>query len=101
LGAALSALTLISAASTFFWSFALPLWGPNELEGRQFISLDWIPMAALVTSFLAFVVSGIGTASTVILGWRSERRESKLKIAQLELQLAEARAKPASSEKPN
>lgn len=53
-----------------------------------------IPAYALVVSICAFFVSAFGTASTVILGWRNERRqaaESRLKIEQLELQLAEAR----------
>jgi hypothetical protein len=53
-----------------------------------------IPAYALVVSIGAFFVSAFGTASTVILGWRNERRqaaESRLKIEQLELQLAEAR----------
>lgn len=50
-------------------------------------------------SVAAFVVSSVGTASAVILGWRCERRqaaESKLKIEQLELQLAEARKQTAA-----
>ena len=42
-------------------------------------------------SFLALVVSAIGTTSSMLLGWRAERRlaeESKLKIQQLERELA-------------
>jgi hypothetical protein len=42
------------------------------------------------------IVSGIGTASTILLGWRADRRQAKefkLKIEQLELQLQEARMK--------
>jgi hypothetical protein len=42
-----------------------------------------------------FIVSSFGTASTIMLGWRAERRQSqefRLKIEQLELQLVEARA---------
>jgi hypothetical protein len=55
-----------------------------------------IAAVAIGISFLTFVISAIGTASTIILGWRSERRqaeESKLRIAQLEIQLAEVKAK--------
>ena len=61
--------------------------------------LDWVPIITASVSFLALVISALGTASTIMLGWRSERRqaqESRLKIAQLELQLAEARVKPAA-----
>jgi hypothetical protein len=48
------------------------------------------------------VVSAIGTTSTILLGWRAERRQSeefKLKIKQLELQLQETQAKLVSPAK--
>jgi hypothetical protein len=47
---------------------------------------------------LSMLVALIGTSSTILLGWRAERRQSaeyKLKIEQLELQIAEARKKAA------
>jgi hypothetical protein len=50
----------------------------------------------LIISSFAFVLTAIGTASTVLLGWHADRRQSdefRLKIEQLELQLKEARAK--------
>ena len=43
----------------------------------------------------ALFFTGLATISSIILGWRSERRqadESRLKIAHLELQLEQARA---------
>jgi hypothetical protein len=53
-------------------------------------------------SVLALIVTAIGATSTILLGWRAERRQAdeyklksdeyKLKIQQLELQLAEAKA---------
>jgi hypothetical protein len=46
-------------------------------------------------SVLTLIVTAIGATSTILLGWRSERRQSdefKLKIQQLELQLAETKA---------
>jgi hypothetical protein len=49
-----------------------------------------------VISFLGLIVSAVGVYSSVRLGWRADRRQSeefKLKIEQLELQLAEAREK--------
>lgn len=61
-----------------------------------------LPALALVVSACAFFVSAIGTASAVILGWRNERRQAaefRLKIEQLELQLAEARRSAAAGEK--
>jgi hypothetical protein len=54
---------------------------------------------ATVISGLTFLVSSIGTASTVILGWRSERRQTqefKLKVQQLETEVR--RLKQASPE---
>jgi hypothetical protein len=67
---------------------------PNILESV----LQWVPLLTVLVSFLALVISSLGTASTIMLGWRSERRqaeESRLKIEQLELQLADVRAKAA------
>ncbi|QOZ51632.1 hypothetical protein [Bradyrhizobium sp. CCBAU 53338] len=49
-------------------------------------------------SLATFVVSATGTASTIVLGWPADRRqvaEAKLKIAQLQLELFEARQKHA------
>jgi hypothetical protein len=53
-----------------------------------------LPLYAFLVSTGAFLVSTIGTASTVILGWRNERRqaaESQLRVAELEAQIAESR----------
>ena len=58
-------------------------------------TLPFIGLATLCISFLALIVSGIETTSSVLLGWRADRRQSdefKLKIQQLELQLAETKA---------
>ena len=51
--------------------------------------------SALLLGLGALCFTGIGTISSVILGWRSERRqaaESRLRVAQLEMQLAQAKA---------
>ena len=43
---------------------------------------EWVPLLTVSVSFLALVISALGTASTIMLGWRSERRqaeESRLK----------------------
>lgn len=61
------------------------------------------PILAILVSFLVFTVSAVGAASTIVLGWRSERRQAqefKLKIEHLELQLAEARERATKSPKP-
>jgi hypothetical protein len=69
------------------------------------LSADYMVLVSIITvlvSFLTFVASAIGTASTVLLGWRAERRQSeefKLKIKQLELQLQETQAKLVSPPK--
>jgi hypothetical protein len=62
--------------------------GPDAIENAQIITF-------LLSSLSTFVAT-IGTASAVLLAWRTDRRQAeelKLKIAQLELQLAEANTK--------
>ena len=59
--------------------------------GACFSTRDPMP---LYLTFGALFFTAIGTISTMILGWRSEKRqalESRLKVAQLELELAKAR----------
>jgi hypothetical protein len=73
--------------------------GPTAYPSSWLVASD-VPLYALLVSMGAFCVSAIGTASTVILGWRNERRiaaESKLKIEQLEMQLTEARRQAGSN----
>src|SRR5262245_55233963 len=58
--------------------------------------INTIGMLMASISVLTLIVGMVGTASTVLLGWRADRRQSeefKLKIEQLEFQLAEAREK--------
>jgi hypothetical protein len=50
--------------------------------------VDYLAETALRISFVTFLVSTFGTAFTVLLGWRSDR-EFKLKIVQLQAQVAE------------
>jgi hypothetical protein len=57
--------------------------------------INFIARTTIVMASLTLVTAMIGAASTIILGWRSDRRQSeefKLKIQQLELELAEAKA---------
>jgi glutamate synthase domain-containing protein 1 len=56
--------------------------------------LSWTTLVACV-SFITLILSAMGTSSSILLGWRADRRQSdefKLKIQHLELQLAEAKA---------
>ena len=62
------------------------------------IESELIATASLVTigiSFLAMMVAAMGTSSSILLGWRADRRqmeEFKLKIHQLERKLAKSKA---------
>lgn len=63
--------------------------------GRVFSSISDVP--TLLTVFTA-IVSAIGTVSSTILAWRSDRRDARdkeLRIAQLERELEAAREKPS------
>jgi hypothetical protein len=74
------------------------LGGPSILS----IIMSVAPLLTVLISFFTLVVSAIGTTSTILLGWRAERRQSeefKLKIKQLELQLQETQAKLVSPAK--
>ena len=71
--------------------FALQKGAPQGCEG----CLTTQSNAGLLLGLAALCFTGLGTISSVLLGWRSERRqaaESRLRIAQLELQVAQARA---------
>jgi hypothetical protein len=53
-----------------------------------------------IVSMVGMMVTMIGTASTILIGWRAERRqseESKLRIKQLELQLQAAQQTQAKA----
>lgn len=66
----------------------------RDIEASWFQSL--VAFGAVGVAALTFIVSSIGTASTILLGWRMDRRqahEAALKIEQLELQVRELRLK--------
>jgi len=66
---------------------------PDEQNGQT--SALIVPFVSLGTMLL----TAIGTTSTVLLGWRSERRANReftLKIQQLEVQMAQIRRNPDS-----
>lgn len=59
-------------------------------------NINAIGVITVSISILTLITAMIGTASTILLGWRADARQSqefKLKIEQLELQLVEARGK--------
>jgi hypothetical protein len=66
--------------------------GPRE---QQNLIPAYGAITALV-SLVGMIVTMAGTTTTILIGWRSERRQSeefKLKIKQLEFQLEEAKEK--------
>jgi cytochrome c biogenesis factor len=57
----------------------------------------------LNVSTFTLVFTALGTVSTLILGWRNEKRiikETKLKIEKLELELTELKSKEEEKKKP-
>jgi hypothetical protein len=73
--------------------FAVKLHGGGiEVSNKD----NLITSITTIMSLVAMIVSAVGTTSTVLIGWRSEHRQSeefKIKIKQLELQLEEAKSK--------
>jgi hypothetical protein len=100
-------ISLTATAATYLMWGALPANTAQPAPDRFHVPSDenWpagrLPLYAVFVSAGALLVSGIGTASSIILGWRNERRqqrESQLRIEQLEAQLTQARRK---EKKPN
>jgi hypothetical protein len=80
-----ASLLLLKTANSL-WA---PLQGGRDIEATSPQShVDYFAETALRISFFTFLVSTFGTAFTVLLGWRSDR-EFKLKIVQLQAQVAE------------
>jgi hypothetical protein len=76
-------------ASVLANSLRATLQGGRDIEATSpQTHVDYFAETALRISFFTFLVSTFGTAFTVLLGWRSDR-EFKLKIVQLEAQVAE------------
>jgi hypothetical protein len=80
-------------ASALVFKTADSLWAPLQ-GGRDTEAtspqphVDYFAETALRISLFTFLVSTFGTAFVVLLGWRSDR-EFKLKIVQLQAQVAE------------
>lgn len=97
--------SVLVALAGFTWPFLLKesggLWGVDFTNHDPSPVRDtalWWTNLVLAGSALTSTVALLGTASTILLGWREDRRKSqefKLKIEQLELQLAVARKTPA------
>ena len=70
-------------------SLRATLQGGRDIEATSpQTHVDYFAETALRISLFTFLVSTFGTAFTVLLGWRSDR-EFKLKIVQLQAQVAE------------
>jgi hypothetical protein len=68
----------------------------SEFDEGDNETISYIALIGAAVSVVTLVVSALGTASAVTLGWRADRRQSeelKLKIQQMELQIAEMRRK--------
>jgi len=74
--------------------------GGGEVEeltlGDQRVATQFMqsngPALALLGSFITFLLTSVGSLTTIIIGWRQERRHDRewmLKVAQLELQMNE------------
>jgi hypothetical protein len=64
---------------------------PKEPDEVEFLKLNAAELA-LAGSFVTFVLTSLGSLTTIIVRWRQEKRQNRewmLKMAQLELQLAE------------
>ena len=99
--------SLVIVSGLVLLAVSIPLSGPEPTaapnippSGGMF---DSIPVAVItaIISFCTFVLSSVATAFTILFDWRKDRREgaeAKLKLEQLELELARVRAastKPA------
>ena len=89
-------LCLVSALLIFaIDDFVHHLTPPKSFDGGAYYDLPIsnADMAFLISS-VALLFTCLGTTSSIILGWRADRRqaeEQRLKIVHLELQLEEAR----------
>jgi hypothetical protein len=83
-------------AVIFVWSIATFSLGETPKANYPIIPDEIIAIVSLV----GMIVTMVGTASTILIGWRAEHRQAeefKLRIKQLELQLGaakEAQRKP-------
>lgn len=71
---------------------------PSKWEVNR-SSADIFPLLVLLVSIFTAVITAIGTVSSVIMAWRGDKRSAKeleLKIAQLQLQLEEAKRREAN-----
>jgi hypothetical protein len=92
-------MTFVSIFAAVALSFKISLRGTNNINSN---AGSWDELLEFSTALLAattFFISAVGSAATIMLGWKAERRqaeETRLKIAQLELQVSELRSKSGS-----
>ena len=90
------------AAKAFAWLGLISLVlffigiGLAVVQSSDLSATNYVGLFAVLISVVTLIVATVGTAFTIMLGWRADRRQNeefKLKIEQLELDLDEARAK--------
>jgi len=93
------------AAKAFAWLGLISLVlffigiGLAVVQSSDLSATNYVGLFAVLISVVTLIVATVGTASTILLGWRGERRQNeefKLKIEQLKLDLDEAKAAKAS-----
>jgi hypothetical protein len=92
-------MTFVSIFVAVALSFKISLRETNNINSNTGSWDEILEFSTALISVTAFFISAIGSAATVMIGWKAERRqaeETKLKIAQLELQVSELRAKAGS-----
>jgi hypothetical protein len=92
-------MTLVSVFVAVALSFKISLRGTNNLNNNPDSWGDLLEFSTALICVTTFFISAIGSAFTIMLGWKAERKqaeETELKIAQLELQVLELRSKAGS-----
>jgi hypothetical protein len=83
----------------FILSICLLIFGlfSQFIFAADMAAAGWIGQSMFI-ALVSMIITAIGTCSTLILGWRNEKRavsETKLKIEKLELEIAELKLKKA------
>jgi hypothetical protein len=92
-------MTLVSVFVAVALSFKISLRGTDNINSNAGSWDEILEFSTAILAVMTFFVSAIGSAATIMLAWKAERRqaeETKSKIAQLELQVSELRSRAGS-----
>ena len=93
-----SAVVLVATVAMLISNAVSRLMGTPGARTFGGIDVEKAGTAVAVVSALVLTASAIGTTAAILRGWRADRRQSddlKLKVRELERQLAETRARDA------